>query len=115
MGRSDTRQPVAMDAELAADFAALGAGDAVSHMGGQDEEVIEVWAVNADSLDAWLACTTQWRIIAPAMGALIWQGLDYPGVDVVLRRLGPADPDAVFADLRIMETEALATFDEVQA
>lgn len=114
MGRADTRRPVATDAELEADFAALGVEKAASLPGLNCEETIEVWAENADSLDAWLACSTQWRAVAPAMAPLIWLGLDYPGVDVVLRRQAPADPDRVFVDLQVMEIEALAAFGEVQ-
>ena len=36
-------------------------------------------------------------------------------VAAYLRRLGLADPDAVFADLQLMEGEALSTFAEAAA
>ncbi|PZO64625.1 MAG: hypothetical protein DI498_10995 [Paracoccus denitrificans] len=66
---------------------------------------------NADTIKAWLASSTQWRVVAGAQ-ALIWLGLDYVGVDVVLRRLKLNDPDEVFTDLQLMEDEALAAFGE---
>ena len=66
---------------------------------------------NADSLDAWLGCDSQWRVAA-GMGGVMWIGLDYAGVDVVLRRSKLADPDAVFRDLQIMEGAALKVFSE---
>lgn len=80
----------------------------------RDDGTFEVALANADTIRAWLACATQWRVLAGA-GAAIWLGLDYAGVDVVLRRLGLADPDAVFADLQLMEGEALSTFGEAAA
>lgn len=69
----------------------------------------DVQRSNADALDAWLACDTQWRVAA-TMAGMIWLGLDYAGVDVVLRRSKFADPDAVFRDLQVMEGEALRVF-----
>lgn len=64
---------------------------------------------NWDSLRAFLAVETQWRVTA-TFSALIWLGLDYVAVDLVLRRRNA--PDAVFADIQIMESEALAAFNE---
>lgn len=66
------------------------------------------------SVCAFLACETQWRAIAGMMGGLVWLGLDYSAVDVVLRRLGFDDPDSVFADLQVMEDAALAVFAEAK-
>lgn len=62
---------------------------------------------NADAIEAWLALESQWRCISPGPGAIIWLGLDYGAVDVVLRRRKWADPDALFADLQEMEGAAL--------
>lgn len=76
-----------------------------------DEEAFAVWSINADSLRTWLACETQWRVAA-GMAGLIWLGLDYAGVNVVLTLLAPDDPAALFADLQIMEDAALAAFSE---
>lgn len=98
-----------MDDELAADFAVLGVQVAAETA--QDDEDFEVMLANADTLRAWLASATQWRA-AVGLAGMIWLGLDYAGVEVVLRRLGLSDPDAVFVDLQLMEEEALAVFGE---
>ena len=98
-----------MDDDVAAQFAAMGAEIAAE--AAQDEDGFEVMLANADTIKAWLACGTQWRVAA-GMTCLIWLGLDYAGVDVVLKRMQPADPDAVFQDLQLMEDEALDTFAE---
>lgn len=59
------------------------------------------------------ACGTQWRILS-GPGGILHLGLDYPGVDVVLRRLAPddADPDQIFADIQVMEAAALPILNE---
>lgn len=75
----------------------------------QAPEAFEIMGPNAAALRAWLACETQWRVAA-GMGGIVWLGLDYSAVDVVLRRGGFAD--GVFADLMVMETEALSVFGE---
>ncbi len=80
----------------------------------QDEGAFEVMQVNADTIRAWLSCGTQWRA-AVGFARLIWLGLDYAGVDAVLRRLKLADPDSVFDDLLIMEDAALEAFAEAAA
>ncbi|MFB2531034.1 DUF1799 domain-containing protein [Paracoccus sp. p3-h83] len=97
---------------MAAQFAALGVAVAVDVP--QDDGDFEVMRDNADTMRAWLACASQWRM-AIGMAGAIWLGLDYAGIDVVLRRGGFADPDAVFTDLQLMEDEALAAFAEARA
>lgn len=69
-----------------------------------DEETIDVLRVNWDSVTAFLACQTQWRL-ALGMAGAVWLGLDYAAVDVVLRHR--AAEAHVFDDLRVMEAEAL--------
>lgn len=85
-----------------------------------NDEAFEVMPCNWTSVCAFLACETQWRavpLMAGGMAAigtsLIWLGLDYAAVDVVMRRTSV--PDAAFADLQIMERAALDAFAEVQA
>ncbi len=73
------------------------------------EDAFEVYPINWDALRAFLACETQWRCTA-TMAGIFWLGLDYLAVDVVLRRLG--FPDSVFADLQLMEAEALLILSE---
>lgn len=75
------------------------------------DEGFEVHPANWASLRAFLDCETQWRVAA-TMAGMFWLGLDYVAVDVVLRRSKYADPDAVLADLQVMEGAALKVFGE---
>ncbi len=77
-----------------------------------DDDMFDVLSTNWDSFCAFLDCATQWRILGGLAG-LSWLGLDYAGVDVVLRRRGYADK--VFADLQLMERAALEVIREAQA
>lgn len=100
--------PVGIDDDLARQFADLGVTVAPDRP--EDErEGFEVMADNWQSVCTFLACETQWRVVAGFAG-LIWLGLDYTAVDMVMRRSGVPDP--VFEDLQVMEAEALATFGE---
>lgn len=80
----------------------------------QGDGAIEIMQVNADTMRVWLGCTTQWRA-AVGLAGLVWLGLDYAAVDVVLRRLAPENPDTVFADIQVMEDAALEAFAEVMS
>lgn len=102
---------MSLDEELARDFAALGV-EAAAVLPVASEEAFEIAPENADTLDAWLACETQWRLAPIPGGGWAWLGLDYAAVDVVLRRRPPAAPDAVFADLLVMERAAIQAFAE---
>ena len=96
-----------MDAEWRNAFAELGVSVAVEDEAA--EEGVAVWAENWLSVTAFLDCGTQWRAVA-GLGGVVWLGLDYSGVDVVLRRREAGA--AVFADVQVMERAALAAFDE---
>lgn len=78
----------------------------------EDEETddVTVWAINWRTVLAFLACANCWRAVAGLTG-LIRLGLDYSGVDVMLRRRGFDDVD--FGDLQLMEEAALEAFGEV--
>lgn len=76
------------------------------------EETIEVYPPNWPCVRLFLACETQWRVTV-GFGGAMWQGLDYGGVEVVMRRRGFEDVD--FADLQVMEAEALAVLGEASA
>lgn len=67
-----------------------------------ERDPIEVWPDCWDSVDAFFAMSTQWRV-GPS-GAV---GLDYNVLPWVLQQIGLDDVPAVFADLRIMELAAL--------
>ncbi len=95
-----------MDDDLAASFARMGVAVEVAAEKRQPD-AFEVMRANADAIDAWLACESQWRCISAAPGSILWLGLDYGAVDVVLRRRKWTDPDRVFVDLQVMEGAAL--------
>lgn len=71
--------------------------------------VTEVEPDNWDSLMVFLSLTHQWRKIIPPMGGkVMWEGLRYDAVEVVIRMLGHADKAKdIFADILVMEGEAL--------
>lgn len=102
-----------MDAELDRQFRAMGVTimpDAATPA----KEAFEVMPDNWTSVIAFLACETQWRLLAGAR-ALVWLGLDYAAVDTVLRHLAPDDPASVFADIQVMEGAALDVFARARA
>jgi hypothetical protein len=73
--------------------------------------VTDVWDINWPALQAFLACETQWRVVARGMaGVLEWLGLDYVAADVVLRRLGL--DDEAFEGLQVIEAAAVEVFGE---
>lgn len=80
------------------------------------DTAIEVWDDHWNAFAVFRASGTQWRVVATPR-ALFHLGLDYPGVEVVMRRLLPpeADANAVFADLMVMEAEALPILNEASA
>lgn len=107
----DSSTPVEIDQDIAEQFAALGVripAELISAEAASSGD-FEVFAANWPSVTAFIACETQWRLAATLTG-IIWLGLDYGAVDVVLRRIGP---QAEFRDLLVMEREALDVFGEV--
>lgn len=75
-----------------------------------EEPPFEVWEQNWSSLLAFLACETQWDFVGTMQGAFR-RGLNYPAVEIVLRRLKL--DDGVFWDLQTMESAALDAFGEI--
>ncbi|WP_440411153.1 DUF1799 domain-containing protein [Neorhizobium petrolearium] len=98
-----------VDEDVATDFAAMGFSVAAEDIKEEEDGAFEVWSRNMESLRAFLAIETQWRAIA-TMAGVLWTGLDYTAVDMVLHRFH--SPDYVFDDVRLMESEALAVFAE---
>lgn len=98
-----------IDAELAKQFADLGAPIAIDERPLSTSQDFEVFAANWPAVATFLACETQWRVVS-RMVELVWLGLDYVAADVVLRRTKA--PDEVFDDLLVMETAALAALGE---
>lgn len=57
----------------------------------------------------YLGCHTQWVKSVSLRGGVVWEGLNYPGVEVVMRRYQvPAELEGeVFRQLQILEDETL--------
>ncbi|WP_241648282.1 DUF1799 domain-containing protein [Paenirhodobacter populi] len=75
----------------------------------KDGDVFEVFGCNWETVTAFLAVETQWRL-AIGFGALAWLGIDYAAADVAIRRLGISDQ--AFAGVQVMERAALEVFAE---
>lgn len=70
----------------------------------------EVWAENWETLEAFLAVSTQWRL-APYGGGMsptmiYWAGLDYSAVRAGLDAAGIAVTRELWTGLRLMEAAA---------
>ena len=70
-----------------------------------------LWAEHQAAFLAFLAVSTQWRVVAGETG-LIRTGLDYAAADAGLRRAGIETTPDLWADLQAIETGALAALRE---
>jgi hypothetical protein len=110
-GRLDPTRPLAIDEQSVAEFAALGVAVAAHQV--DEEEVIQIWDINAAAFEAFLALETQWRVVGLAGLAtvrLVKTGLDYCAVEMVLRRRELLDHPTAFDDIRVMENASLAAW-----
>lgn len=71
-----------------------------------EEARCEVWAEHWPALETFLACRTQWRVIA-GMGGAVHQGLDYPALESVMRMQGIEDTAERLAQVQLLEAGAL--------
>ena len=73
----------------------------------------ELWPEHWTTWEVYLGCSTQWRktvVLGERVRMVIWDGLDYDGVEVVMNRyqVPEAQRSEVFAQLQVMEHETLA-------
>lgn len=73
-------------------------------------EHVEVWPENHEAVTVFARCRTQWR--RGMTGAP--QGLDYLGVECVMRLCSVADPSDCFDRLQTMEMAVLTAITERQ-
>ena len=97
-----------------AQFAALGVAVPAGPEDDAGDAPIEVWDDHWLAFCIFRASGTQWRLLVSGR-AVVHLGLDYPGVEVVMRHLLPAGADtgAVLSDLMLMEAAALPILNEV--
>lgn len=74
--------------------------------GDESGESVAVWSTNWTALRVFIECATQWRAVA-GYGFFATLGLDYPGVEVVMRAHEIEDRAAVFRSVQAMELAAL--------
>ena len=72
--------------------------------GQQEESLFPLYEENVDTLEAFFACSTQWRIDGMSGQVL---GLDYAGVESCFRMRRVRNRSTVFEDVQAMEREAL--------
>lgn len=75
------------------------------------EEVFDVWEENWKSVLFFLACATQWNVAG--MGG--YTGMNYPGIESVMRIRRIKDRAALFEDLQVMEFAALEVLNKKEA
>ncbi len=74
----------------------------------------DLWPEHWAAWNVYLGCGTQWRKRVVPMGLqqglTVWEGLDYPGVEVVMRRYRVPEErfDEVFSHLQVLEAETIA-------
>lgn len=78
----------------------------------RDPDRFEVWPENWPTLELFDRLGTQWRWDGMSGRCL---GLNYGGVETLLRLEGVADQARVFADLQVMERAALAVMNRGKA
>lgn len=101
------------DQDLVKTLAALGLEAEPAELAAFVEDPpFHLWPEHVPALDLWGRVQTQWR-----MGFDGATGLDYAGVEVVMRRHGVprGERDERFAELQVMERAALAAWSEKRA
>lgn len=71
------------------------------------DDEIEIWPENLETVEAFLACRTQWEVSGMTG---IKRGLRYADVAAAFDMLGVADKRDVFDGIRTMEAAALEVF-----
>lgn len=74
----------------------------------EEPEDFELWPQHWEAWMVFLRVQSQWKL-AVGMGGALWLGLDYHGVDMVLRKVVPDDSRhlEILDQLQVMEQEAL--------
>jgi len=81
----------------------------------EDQDVFEIWDINAIALRVFLDMATQWRVsVLATMDRAILKrtGLDYTALQGVIRLRQVKKRGKVFDQVRVLEGAALEAFDE---
>jgi hypothetical protein len=99
-----------VDADTAREFAELGFALPAEMM--DEEDVVEIWDIDAPAFRAFQDMDTQWHMVGLGglAGGLVRTGLDYAGVAVVMRMHGL--PRSDFGLIQAMERGALTAYSE---
>lgn len=78
------------------------------------DEITDIWPCSFSAYIVFEAMGTQWRMGSAGMGGSMPCGLEYTALPVVMRLQGipEEEQNEVFADIRVMEGEALQTMRE---
>lgn len=74
----------------------------------EEPEDFELWPDHWAAWVVFLRCQSQWELTI-GVGGAVWTGLNYSGVDMVLRKVVPDERDhlEVLDQLQVLEREAL--------
>jgi len=89
--------------------------EAIRGAGDQAEEDFGVWPENRDTVVAFAAITTQWRVVALSTmerARIHYVGLDYAGARAGLEAEGIAVTPELWAGIRTMEAAARALLNQ---
>lgn len=67
-----------------------------------------IWEDHVPALEAFLAVATQWRVIAGGLGGSQVIGLDYTACEAGLRLAGVEMTPGLWAEVRVIESGAIA-------
>jgi hypothetical protein len=103
--RGELNAPDESDDDALADARAIGI--AISPEDLFPERAQGVWQENVAAVTAFLAVSTQWRVVAGASG-LLCTGLDYAGARAGIEALGIEITPRLWGDVQVIEAGALA-------
>lgn len=116
-GRTDPEKPNRIGPEIARQFAALGVTVPQSEIRNEDD-VFEIWDINAGAFRIFLDLSTQWRSVAlTGLDRVLLRrtGLDYAALAAVLTLRGVKGRSRarLFDEVRVLEAAALEAWGDI--
>jgi hypothetical protein len=100
--------------EMAADAAFWGIDPALLGDVAEETDDDGVWPENLPAIAAFIACATQWRVVALADGTTRATGLDYAGCRAALDALDVNVSPDLWSDVQMIEGGAIAALNKVK-